>query len=189
MPRSKCGLEFVEFFETCPRGATLQRVNRGSRASSQRDERLHLAGRTTFKKRMNSTVDRLTISFAVLLSAAPFSQSGEPKDPRENMTLDSADSGEKPLTIKDVMRFTMTQGLCQKVIKNKADDAEKKRLVELFEKMAELSPPAGDAAAWKAKSAALIVASKAIADGKSAHANLAKAANCTACHKDHRPKP
>lgn len=101
-----------------------------------------------------------------------------------------AEDKEKPKhTIKAVMKTCMKDGLCKKVASGKADDAEKKALVENFEALAANKPPKGDADSWKEKTAALVEAAKAVAEGKEgAGAKLNAAANCMACHKEHKHK-
>jgi hypothetical protein len=106
------------------------------------------------------------------------------KEAADNTAAEDAEG----MSIKEVMRFTMTKGLCQKVIQKKADPQEQLRLVQLFEAMALQQPPIGDAQLWKAKADALVQAAREVSEGKGSHAALAKAANCAACHKDHRPK-
>ena len=65
-----------------------------------------------------------------------------------------ADEEKKPKhTIKAVMKACMKDGLCKKVASGKADDAEKKTLVENFEALAANKPPKGDADSWKEKTA------------------------------------
>jgi hypothetical protein len=81
------------------------------------------------------------------------------------------------------MQKAMKGGLCAKVASGKASEAEQKQLVSLFEGLAKTDPPKGDAEAWKAKTKALLDAAKAN-DG----AALKKAANCAACHKEHKGK-
>lgn len=95
---------------------------------------------------------------------------------------------EKPKhTIKEVMKTCMKGGLCKKVADGKASEEEKKELVAQFEALAGNKPPKGDEAAWKEKTAALLAAAKDCAAGKDgAGAALGKAANCMACHKDHK---
>lgn len=93
-----------------------------------------------------------------------------------------------PLTIKQVMRYAMTQHLCKKVIKNQASPADQQRLVELFEALAKCKPPVGSEASWNEKTAALVTAAKEVAAGKPAQKALMEAANCSACHNEHRPK-
>lgn len=97
--------------------------------------------------------------------------------------LDSnVESGEKDkITIKVVMKKAMTGGLCKKVASGKASDDEKKELVSLFEAMAKIDCPKGDAASWKAKTKALVDAAKA-GDGDA----LKKAADCAGCHSEHK---
>lgn len=109
---------------------------------------------------------------------------------RDDAKSESKADDEKsaPQNIKEVMRFTMTKGLCQKVIKKSASAEEQKQLVDLFKAMAKMAPPLGSADSWKAKASALVEAANEIAEGKPSHGALAKAANCAACHKDHRPK-
>lgn len=90
-------------------------------------------------------------------------------------------------TIKDVMKVAMKGGLCSKVAKGEASADDKKQLVECFEALAANKPPKGEEAGWKEKTAALVAAAKAAAEGKDgAGAALQKAANCMACHKDHK---
>ncbi len=89
-------------------------------------------------------------------------------------------AGDK-ITIKDVMKTAMKGGLCKKVASGKASDDEKKELIKLFTGLSMTTPPKGDEAAWKEKTKALLDAAKAD-DGKA----LGKAANCAACHKEHK---
>jgi hypothetical protein len=95
---------------------------------------------------------------------------------------------EKPsASIKDVMKVCMKGGLCGKVAKGEASAEEKAKLVECFTALAANKPPRGDEAGWKEKTAALLSAAKDAAAGKEgAGAALQKAANCMACHKDHK---
>jgi hypothetical protein len=90
-------------------------------------------------------------------------------------------------TIKQVMKAAMKDGLCKKVGGGGATDAEKKQLLQLFTDMAKQSPPEGDAASWKAKTEALVVAAQGAVDGKTgATDQLKKAANCKSCHDVHK---
>jgi surface antigen len=97
--------------------------------------------------------------------------------------LDSNSQGgdKKPASIKVVMQKAMKGGLCGKVASGKASDEEKKQLVSLFTDLAANKAPKGDADSWKAKTTALVEAAKS-GDG----AALKKAANCAACHKEHK---
>jgi hypothetical protein len=104
----------------------------------------------------------------------------------------STDSGEPMaedcLSIKQLMRYTMTQGLCQKVIKKLATPEEQARLVTLLEQLALLEPPLGSITDWRQRTTAFLTAAREVASGELSHGELALAANCTNCHKDHRPK-
>ena len=89
--------------------------------------------------------------------------------------------------IKKVMKAAMKGGLCKKVASGKADDDQKKELVELFESLSKATPPKGGEESWNEKTSALLTAAKDVVDGKDgAEAALGKAANCMACHKAHK---
>ena len=89
--------------------------------------------------------------------------------------------------IKKVMKVAMKGGLCKSVASGKANDDQKKELVELFKELAAASPEKGDAASWKAKTTALLTAAEAAHEGKpGAAAQLKKAANCKSCHDVHK---
>jgi hypothetical protein len=91
-------------------------------------------------------------------------------------------------TVKQIMAGCMKSGLCKKVADGKASDAEKAKLVELLSELPKNKPPKGAADSWAAKTGAVAAAVKAVAEGKDgAGAELAKAANCAACHKEHKP--
>jgi hypothetical protein len=103
-------------------------------------------------------------------------------------SLRAADDAKGKYTTKQVMAACMKSGLCKKVADGKASDAEKAKLVEMFAEMGKNKPPKGDAEGFKAKADAIHAAAKAVVDGEDgAGAKLAKAANCAACHKEHKP--
>ena len=97
-------------------------------------------------------------------------------------------SDEKPkYTISEVMQKAMKGGLCGKVAKGKATEAEQKELAAFFLALHQNTPPKGDADSWKAKTSALKNAAEGVLAGKKgAVAALGKAANCAACHKVHK---
>ena len=98
-----------------------------------------------------------------------------------------AEDAKPKFTIKQTMKAAHKGGLMKKVADGKATDEEEKLLLEHYEAMAAHKPPKGDEAAWKEKTAALIAAAKDASAGKEgAGAALQKAANCMACHKDHK---
>lgn len=91
-------------------------------------------------------------------------------------------------TIKKVMKAAMKKGgLCGKVAKGEATDAQKKELLDLFEAMAKATPPKGEAADWKTRTEKLVKAAQACVDGKDdGTTQLKSAANCKACHEAHK---
>lgn len=91
------------------------------------------------------------------------------------------------LDVAGVMRYSMTKGLCQKVIKNQASAEEIAQLVDLFERLNQLDPPLGPKDKWQTLTGELLDSAKCIAAGQPAHDRLKQAANCNACHRDHRP--
>jgi hypothetical protein len=102
------------------------------------------------------------------------------------VSLNGAD--EKPsASIKEVMKVAMKGGLCKKVADGKASEEEKKQLAGLFAALHAGKPPRGDESAFKEKAKALVDACNDVLAGKEgAGAKLAAAANCMACHKDHK---
>jgi hypothetical protein len=114
--------------------------------------------------------------FGILLFMGANSEGGD---------KDKKDKGEKkePLSIKAIMKEAMGGKLCAKVAGGKADEAEKKRLIELFTDLATHTPPAGDEKDFKARTKALLDAAKAD-DGKA----LKKAADCKSCHDNYKKK-
>lgn len=92
-------------------------------------------------------------------------------------------------TIKEIMQAAhkKPKELLKKVALGAASDAEKAELVKLYQALAALRPPRGDAASWEEKTKALLSAARAAAEGKpDAAAELTRVANCAACHKAHQ---
>ena len=90
-------------------------------------------------------------------------------------------------TIMDKAHGEDNDKLLKKVLEGKADDAEKKELLELYTELGKNKPPKGDAKSWKEKTKALVSATKEVVDGKEAGVkDLKKASNCMACHKEHK---
>ncbi len=107
------------------------------------------------------------------------------------VAADKADGDKPKYTIKQVMKDVHAgkESVLKKVIAGKASDAEKEKLLEMYQSLAKSKPPQGDAASWKAKTEALVAAAQAEVDGaEGAGAKLEKAANCGACHGVHKPK-
>lgn len=126
------------------------------------------------------------LAIALALLALPVAASLAAENSPAEVNVEEAPPEE--LTIKEIMRQTMTKGLCQKVIKKKATQEEQQELVRLFTKLAELDPEIGDADNWQDRCDELVKYSTEISLGEESHKNLKKAANCIDCHKEHRPK-
>ncbi len=82
-----------------------------------------------------------------------------------------------------------TPKLVEKVIDGTASDQELKDFAELVKALPAEKPPRGDEASWKTKSEALAAAAAlCAAKDPSGPAKLKEAANCKACHKEHKPE-
>tara|TARA_R110002049_G_scaffold72490_7_gene187589 strand:- start:172586 stop:172963 length:378 start_codon:yes stop_codon:yes gene_type:complete len=101
----------------------------------------------------------------------------------------AADDDKPKYSIEDVMKKGMgKKGLLAKVTSGEASEAETKTLHEMFVALAAHEPPKGEADSWKKKTRALVKAAKAAVDGEDdAAGKLKKAANCKACHSEHKP--
>lgn len=95
------------------------------------------------------------------------------------------EKGDTKISIKEVMKVCMKGGLCKKVASGTATEEEKKKLVEMFEALAKAEPPKGDKKSWEEKTTALVKGAKDAQAGKGGE-SLGKAANCAACHKEHK---
>jgi hypothetical protein len=77
--------------------------------------------------------------------------------------------------------------LFKQVITGKASKEEQKELLALYIDLGKNKPPKGSAASWKKRTDALVDATKAvIAEKPDAGKALAAAAQCQACHKEHK---
>ncbi len=100
----------------------------------------------------------------------------------------AAAEGQPEFTIKQVMTKAHKEGLLKKVLSGEGTAADKQELATLYAALAANEPPKGDAADWKEKTTALEDAAQEVAEGKDgAIEQLKKAANCAACHKEHKP--
>jgi mono/diheme cytochrome c family protein len=93
------------------------------------------------------------------------------------------------LQISDVMKqaHKKPKQLLKTVGRGTATQAEKEELVKLYKVLLERKPPKGDAASWKAKTTLLVKAAEAALKGQQdAGEQLFRAANCMACHRDHK---
>ena len=97
---------------------------------------------------------------------------------------------ENKLTVKEVMKAAHGGGqnsLLSRVKSNKASDADKAKLVELYESMIGSKPKKGDVASYQKLCDAMLVAAKAAKNGDSGwQGKLNKATNCKGCHDSHK---
>ena len=118
----------------------------------------------------------LTVAGAALLSAG-------------FLTLHAADKPKH--SIKEVMEqgFKGKTSAAARVGKGEGTKDDFKLLAELTRDLPLNTPEMGDAKSWKTKATALAAAAKALADGKAgALEQWKEAANCKACHTDHKPE-
>lgn len=91
-------------------------------------------------------------------------------------------------SIEEVMEKAHKDGLLQKVADGEATAEEKALLLDLYLSLLESDPPMGDAAGYRAKSAEAVVAAARVVVGREgAEAEIKRAVNCAACHKEHKP--
>jgi hypothetical protein len=77
--------------------------------------------------------------------------------------------------------------LLQQVVKGKANEEQKNKLLEYYRELAKNKPPKGDQSDWGKRTNALVFAAKdAIAGKPSAGKALQSAAKCADCHKAHK---
>jgi hypothetical protein len=80
------------------------------------------------------------------------------------------------------------KSLRERVIAGDASDEEKTQLLDLYISLLENDPPRGDAEAFHKKAGAVALAAARIVVGREgAGQELARATNCAACHRDHKP--
>jgi len=97
--------------------------------------------------------------------------------------LRAADDDKPKYTIKDVMKFHQKDKLHEKFQKGETTKEEKQKLLDGYESMLKVKPPAGDEKDWKTKVESLVKTVK--DDDKD---GFKKAVNCMACHGAHKPK-
>lgn len=90
-------------------------------------------------------------------------------------------------SIKEVMKGGNFKKCCEAANKKGASEADKKAFADLCESLAANKCPKGEEASWKAKTSALVAASKALVAGdKDAGKKVGAAVNCKACHDNHK---
>jgi hypothetical protein len=104
----------------------------------------------------------------------------------------AADDAKPKHSIEEIMEKAHKKreggpSLFKTVVDNKASDAEKKELLGYYEDLAKNKPEKGELADWQKRTKALVSAAKHVVDGKDgSRMELAKAANCKACHELHK---
>jgi hypothetical protein len=124
------------------------------------------------------------VSVAVCIVASQVAQVGRAQEEGE------AEGAKPKHTIKAVMEAVHKgdAALVRKVLAGDATAEEKLTLLDHYISLAENKPPKGEADAWHVKTDAIILAAAKVAVGREdATAQLRRATNCAACHRDHRP--
>jgi hypothetical protein len=102
----------------------------------------------------------------------------------------AADEAKPKYDIEEIMEKAHKGGkasLLTQVMSGKANEEQKKQLVEYYEELAKNKPDKGTAEDWKKRTTALVKAAKEVAGGNdSARPQLGKAANCKSCHAAHK---
>jgi hypothetical protein len=97
---------------------------------------------------------------------------------------------EEDSVIAEAMKFAHKapkgeKKLNEKIADGTASDADIKKALDLYKKMADAKPPKGDQAAFKIKVAKLVEATQEIVDKKQEGvAHYKEAVNCKACHSE-----
>lgn len=77
--------------------------------------------------------------------------------------------------------------LNEKIVEGTAAEADVKKALDLYKAMLDVKPPKGEQADFKAKTAKLIAATEEVVAKKpDAAAHYKEAANCKACHSEHK---
>ncbi len=103
--------------------------------------------------------------------------------------LYAADATKREIDV--VMKEAMKgdTSLHKKVATGKGTPEDAAKLLDYVKSLPAESPPERDAASWKSKTAKLIEAAQAVADGKPGATQLLQTAgNCKACHSEHKGK-
>ena len=93
------------------------------------------------------------------------------------------------MSISDIMQeaHKKPSQLLKKVATGQGSADDQQRLKSLYEALAKATPPNGSAESWKEKTGLLVLAADAaIAGQQDVDAHLFKAANCAACHQEHK---
>jgi hypothetical protein len=101
----------------------------------------------------------------------------------------AAEDAKPKFTIEEIMEKAHKgrPSLFQQVVKGKADEKQKKQLLEYYEELSKNKPEKGDLGDWKKRTSTMIKAAKQVLAGKEGAADeLKKATNCAKCHELHK---
>lgn len=93
-------------------------------------------------------------------------------------------------TVQVIMKavFKGEDSVHKRILKGSATKEDLAKLVEYVSVLPQNDPPQGDPDGWKKKTAALLIAAKALQAGENnALDQYTKAVNCQACHSVYRP--
>jgi hypothetical protein len=105
--------------------------------------------------------------------------------------LIGADAKKPAHTIKEVMKEVHKgdDNIGKRVTKGAASKEDITKMVDYYEALPSNEPPRGDKASWAAKTSKLLAAAKAVKSGTPGALDQYKeAANCKACHTEHKPE-
>ena len=94
-------------------------------------------------------------------------------------------------TVKEVMQAVHKgqDNIGKRAVQGAASKDDLEKMAEYYQSLPANEPPRGDMASWKEKTGKLLTASQALRAGKPGAADLYKnAANCKACHNEHKPE-
>jgi hypothetical protein len=104
-----------------------------------------------------------------------------------------AEAAKPSKTIKEVMHEAHMapegqKSLRDQVLEGQASPEQKKQLLDLYINLAENKPPRGEPLDWQKKTFLIVLsAAKVVVGREGAEAQLGKAVDCAACHKEHQP--
>lgn len=102
----------------------------------------------------------------------------------------AADQAKPKYSIEEIMEKAHKgkSSLFKQVVGGKANAEQKKQLLDYYEELAKNKPEKGSEADWKKRTGTIVKeAREVVAEKDGATGRLAKAANCGACHKLHKP--
>jgi len=105
--------------------------------------------------------------------------------------LGFAEAKKAKYTVKDVMKAIHKgdDNIGKRALKGEASKEDINKMVEYYAALPLNDPPRGEKASWIEKTSALVKASQELKTGKpDAVAHYKEAANCKACHNEHKPQ-